>query len=123
MEKPKVAIVDDELEYVNDLAKGLQVLGYEVYKAASGSHGIEVINKNKPDIVLCDYKLDDMDGTQIINQTKANNPKTRYIMVTAYFDESFENAFLKAGASQVVYKPIQLMELDKTIRKVIEKGR
>jgi len=120
MEKTKVAVVDDEIEYVNDLSRGLEILGYHVSKAASGSHAIEVINRDRPDIVLCDYKLDDMDGTQVIEKTKQNNPKTIYIMVTAYFDESLEGAFIKAGAVKVIYKPIQLIELDSAIKALIK---
>jgi len=120
MPKVKIAVVDDEIEFVNDLAKGLELLGYEVYKAASGSHAIEVINRNKPEVVLCDYKLDDIDGIQVVSRTKPNNPKTVYIMVTAYYDESLADTFKKAGASEVVYKPIQITELDNTIKKVLD---
>jgi two-component system response regulator HydG len=117
MKKIKIAIIDDEIEFVNNLAKGLEILGYEVSKAASGSHGIEVINKNKPDVVLCDYKLDDMDGTQVIMRSRTNNPDTIYMMVTAYYDEAFDDIFRKAGAKDVIYKPIQLEEIDRLIHK------
>jgi len=121
MKKIKIVIVDDEIEYVNDLAKGLDMLGYEVFKAGSGSHAMEVIARVKPDIALCDYKLEDMDGTQVIEKTKTGNPETKYIMVTAYYDESFNETFRKAGASKVVYKPINFIELDKTIKEVLHK--
>lgn len=121
MEKVKIAVVDDEIEFANDLAKGLELLGYEVRKAASGSHAIEVINKNKPDIVLCDYKLDDMDGTQVIERTKPSNPGAVYIMVTAYYDEGYMDTFKKAGADEVIYKPIQLEELDSIIKRMLDK--
>lgn len=117
MNKIKIVVIDDEIEYLNDLAKGLIILGYDVFKAASGSSGIEVVNKNKPDVILCDYKLDDIDGTKIIADTKPNNPNALYIMVTAYYDESFNEIFKKAGADEIVYKPIQLLELDVLIRK------
>ena len=116
-DKIKVAIIDDEIEFLNDLAKGLEILGYEVFKAASGSHGIEVIERKRPDVVLCDYKLDDMDGTQVIAETKPNNPDTSYIMVTAYYDESYNEVFKNAGADEIVYKPVQLEELDRLIRR------
>ena len=121
MKKIKITIIDDEIEFVNDLAKGLEILGYEIFKAASGSHAIDVINRDKPDIVLCDYKLNDMDGTQVIEKTRPNNLGTVYIMITAYYDESFEDAFKKAGAARVIYKPIQLMELDNIIREILRK--
>ena len=119
MKKIKVTIIDDEIEYVNDLAKGLEILGYEVSKAASGSHALEVINRNKPDVALCDYKLDDIDGIQVMQRTKLDNPKTKYIIVTAYYDEGLKDTFTKAGASEVIYKPIQLIELDNIIKKVL----
>jgi len=121
MKKIKVVIIDDEIEYVNDLAKGLEILGYEVSKAGSGSHGIEVIERDKPDVVLCDYKLGDMDGTQVMEKSKAKSPDTKYIMVTAYYDESFDEAFKKAGAIKVIYKPIQFTELDSAIKEVLKK--
>lgn len=123
MKKIKVAIIDDEIEFMNDLAKGLEIMGYEVSKAASGSHAIEVINRDKPDVVLCDYKLDDMDGTQVIEKTKSYNPEAIYIIITAYFDESFEDAFKKAGADDVIYKPIQLTELDSRIQRVLDNAK
>jgi len=123
MKKIKVTIVDDEIEYVNDLAKGLEILGYNVSKAASGSHAIEVINHTNPDIVLCDYKLDDMDGTQVIETTKTRHPKTVYLMITAYYDESFKDTFKKAGADDIVYKPIQLMDLDSKIKQVLTSSK
>ncbi|MBL7197928.1 MAG: response regulator [Candidatus Omnitrophica bacterium] len=123
MKKIKIAIVDDEIEFVNDLARGLEILGYGVSKAASGSHAIEVINREKPDVILCDYKLDDMDGTQVIAKTKSYNPEAVYIIVTAYFDGSFEDAFKKAGADGVIYKPIQLTEIDNTIQKALNNAK
>lgn len=120
MKKIKVAIIDDEIEYVNDLAKGLEILGYEVSKAGSGSHGIEVIERDKPDVVLCDYKLEDIDGTQVIEKAKAKNPVTKYVIVTAYYDENLDETFKKAGASKVIYKPIQFMELDTIIKEILK---
>jgi len=122
MAKIKVAIIDDEVEYVNDLAKGLEILGYEVAKAASGSSGIEMINRVKPSVVLCDYKLDDMDGVQVIEETKAANPDTVYIMVTAYYDESYESLFKKSGAAEIIYKPIDITKVDSVIQKALHKA-
>ena len=122
MAKIKVVVVDDEVEYVKDLAKGLEILGYEVYAAVNGAGAIDIINRKKPDVVLCDYKLDDMDGTKVIEETKPSNPQALYIMVTAYYDESYNEIFRKAGADQIIYKPIQFTELDEAIRKNLRKA-
>jgi len=119
----KVAIIDDEAEYVKDLAKGLGILGYEVVTAVSGAAAIDLVNLEKPDVVLCDYKLGDMDGTEVIKLTKPDNPETRFLLVTAYYDESFKELFKKAGVDDVIYKPIKLMEIDSTIKKIAESRR
>ena len=119
----KVAIIDDESEYVADLTKGLGILGYQVVTATSGSAAIELISSERPDVVLCDYKLGDMDGTEVIKIAKPDNPETRFVLVTAYYDESFQELFRKAGVDNVIYKPIDLVEIDSTIRKMVESRR
>jgi DNA-binding NarL/FixJ family response regulator len=53
--------------------------------------------------------------------TKLINPHTVYILVTAYYDESFNEIFRKAGADQIVYKPIQFTDIDEAIRKSLGK--
>jgi len=119
MTKIKVAIIDDEAEFVSDLARGLELFGYEVVKAVSGARGIEVIEKDKPDVVLCDYKLEDMDGTQVIEKARPHNPAAAYIIITAYYDEGFRDTILKAGADDVIYKPVQLAEIHAMIKRSV----
>ena len=51
----KVLIVDDEFEFVNDLAKGLEIFGFSASKAGDGASAINMIDKIKPDIVLFGY--------------------------------------------------------------------
>jgi len=123
VKKIKVVIIDDEIEYLNDMARGLEIFGYEIVKAANGASAIKIIDREKPDVVLCDYKLDDMDGTQIISRTKPGNPDTVFIMVTAYYDESFNEIFKKAGSDEIIFKPIQLTEVDSLIRKCVDARR
>jgi len=122
MDKIKVAIVDDEVEYVNDLAKGLEILGYDVLKATSGAEAIEVINRHNPRIVLCDYKLGDMNGLKVIEETKSHNPKRIYIIVTAYYDEGSSQFFKNAGVREIVYKPINISELHDIMQRVLKNG-
>ena len=120
MTKIKIVIVDDEVEYVKDLTKGLEILGYEVFSAVNGNAAIDIINNKKPEVVLCDYKLEDIDGTKVIEITKPLNPQALYMMVTAYYDESYNEIFHKAGADQIIYKPIQLTDIDEMIRKALK---
>ncbi len=111
----KVLIVDDELEFVNDFARGLEMFGYEVFKAADGESARSMVEKNNPDIVLCDYRLPDMDGDKILEKIKAVFPQIKFVMVTAYYDEAVEKRLRNLGANEVVFKPIVLTEIEKLL--------
>jgi len=111
----KILIVDDELEFVNDFARGLEMFGYEVYKAADGESAGSVIEKKNPDIVLCDYRLPDIDGDKILEKVKAAYPQIKFVMVTAYYDETVEKRLRNLGADEVIFKPIILTEIEKLL--------
>ena len=108
----KVLIVDDELEFIKDFSKGLEMFGYEVYKAGDGEGALSVIEKKNPDIVLCDFRLPDVDGDKILEKAKAQFPGIKFVMVTAYYDEAVEKRLKKLGADEVVFKPIVLSEIE-----------
>ena len=114
----KVLIVDDELEFVNDFAKGLEMFGYEVYKAGDGGGALNVIENKKPDIVLCDYRLPDVDGDKILEKTKAGHPEIKFVMITAYYDEVVERRLRNLGADEVIFKPIVLTDIEALLAKL-----
>lgn len=108
----KVLIVDDELEFTQDLAKALEMFGYEAYKAGDGEGALSVIERKKPDVVICDYKLPDIDGDKVLEKIKKEHPGMKFVMVTAYYDEVTEKRFRNLGADEVVFKPIVLTEIE-----------
>jgi len=114
----KVLIVDDELEFTKDLAKGLEMFGYEAYRAGDGEGALNIIETKKPDIVLCDYRLFDMDGDVILEKTKKNYPNIKFVMVTAYYDEDVAKRFRNLGADEVIFKPIVLTEIEALLAKL-----
>ena len=114
----KVLIVDDEFEFVNDFAKGLELFGYEVYKAGDGESALSVIEKKKPDIVLCDYRLPDIDGDTVLERTKKGHPGVKFVMITAYYDETVEKRMRSMGADEVIFKPIVLTEMEALLAKL-----
>jgi len=114
----KVLIIDDELEFVNDFALGLEMFGYEVYKAVDGQGALNLIENKKPDIILCDYRLPDIDGDKILEKVKANYPQIKFVMITAYYDEMMRKRFLNLGADEVIFKPIVLSEIEVMLEKL-----
>jgi two-component system response regulator HydG len=116
----KVLIVDDELEFTKDFAKGLSMFGYEPYQAGDGESAFSAIENKKPDIVLCDYKLPDTEGDKILEKTKKAHPGIKFVMVTAYYDEVMEKRFRTLGADEVVFKPIVLTDIEALLAKLSE---
>lgn len=114
----KVLIVDDEFEFVNDFAKGLEMFGYEVYKAGDGESAFSMIEKKKPEIVLCDYRLPDIDGDKILEKTKVSHPEIKFVMITAYYDEVVEKRLRNLGADEVIFKPIILTDIEALLAKL-----
>ena len=114
----KVLIVDDELEFTKDLAKGLEMFGYEAYRAGDADGALNIIAAKKPDIVLCDYRLFDMDGDVILEKTKKEHPEIKFVMVTAYYDEAVERRFRNLGADEVIFKPVVLTEIEALLAKL-----
>ena len=114
----KVLIIDDELEFTKDFAKALAMFGYEPYQAGDGEGALNIIENKKPDIVLCDYKLPDIEGDKILEKTKKNHPEIKFVMVTAYFDEDVEKRLKNLGADEVVFKPIVLTDIEALLAKL-----
>ena len=114
----KVLIVDDEFEFVNDFARGLEMFGYEVYKAGDGQAALNVIENKKPEIILCDYRLPDIDGDKILEEVKAKYSGIKFVMITAYYDENVEKRLRKLGADEVIFKPIVLTEIESLLARL-----
>lgn len=118
----KVLVVDDELEFTKDMGKALQMFGYEPLLAIDGEGAFSIIEKKKPDIVLCDYKLPDVEGDKILEKTKKNYPNIKFIIVTAYYDEDVAKRFRKLGADEVIFKPIVLSDIEALLAKLGREG-
>lgn len=115
----KILILDDEQEYILSLQEFLHAFNYSVCSTISSSQALEAIKKDKPDIVLFDYKLPDMDGDYFLKNAKELSPGTSYILITAWNDPVVLERFKKMGAMDVVLKPVNLEALLKSLRSIL----
>ena len=106
MGKTKVLIVDDDAVFAKNLGAYLEIMGYEVSKVGTAEGALKLIKDDKPDILLCDLKLPDMDGSAIIKKTKEISPKTVLFVVSAYVDPETEERVKRLGARSLIYKPV-----------------
>ena len=109
----KVLVVDDELGIRELLHDALTEAGYEVITARSGKEAIEVFRTKKPDLVLLDIMMPELDGFQTceILRKDSNNASLPIIMLTAKDRESDIVQALELGADDYIIKPVDAKEL------------
>jgi two-component system response regulator HydG len=115
-----ILIIDDEVNVALLLSKFLTRNGFNVTTASTGSIAFEQL-KNKPfNLVLCDYRLEDTDGREILKRIKAEYPQTGVIIITGYSDIKMAVELIKLGAYDYITKPLYPDEILSTINKALE---
>jgi two-component system response regulator HydG len=118
--KNKILIIDDEINIGLLLSKFLTKSGFEVSNTTSGFGALEILNNKKFDLILCDYRLDDTDGREILKHVKENYPATGVIIITGYSDIKLAVELIKLGAYDYIVKPLYPDEILNTINKALE---
>lgn len=116
----KILIVDDEVNIGLLLSKFLTRNSFVVETATSGNSAMEHLAKQHFDLVLCDYRLEDTDGKDILIKIKESYPKTGVIIITGYSDIKLAVELIKLGAYDYITKPLYPDEILNTINKAIE---
>ncbi len=116
----KILIVDDEVNIGLLLSKFLTRNAFDVTSATSGSSAMEYLAKNSYDLVLCDYRLEDTDGKEMLVKIKDKYPRTGVIIITGYSDIKLAVELIKLGAYDYITKPLYPDEILNTINKAIE---
>ena len=101
----KVLVVDDAAFMRMRCKKLLTQSGFEVVEAATGAQAVEMFQSDRPDMVLLDITMPDMDGLAALKEIKKIDPDARVAMVTAMGQQSMVMEALKAGARDFVIKP------------------
>ncbi|MEE8168615.1 MAG: response regulator [Candidatus Hydrothermarchaeales archaeon] len=122
----KILIVDDEPDVADLLATVLKKEGYEVKECHSGREALEEIDKEKPDLVLLDVMMPELDGWEVCKRLKESE-KTKDLLVAMLTVKSSYKDMVKslkdAGANWHISKPIRRDEFVKTVGWLLSKGR
>ncbi|MFD2034570.1 sigma-54-dependent transcriptional regulator [Belliella marina] len=102
----KILVIDDNLEICNLLKRFLTHKGHEVETTLSGMNGLEFVKKEKYDLILCDFKLRDIEGPEILQEVKKISPETKLAIITGYSDVRVAVEVMKKGAFDYVVKPL-----------------
>ena len=117
----KILIIDDDTFICEILKKQLTSNGYKVETAFSGKSGMETLKSNRFELVLCDFRLPDTDGLELLQKIKAISPSTLVIIITAYADVRQAVKLMKMGAEDYITKPLQHEEILALIRQKLSK--
>jgi DNA-binding NtrC family response regulator len=99
-----ILIIDDEEKIRSLLARILKGEGYTVQEAGDGKSGLQKLTKSETDVVLCDVKLPDCTGLDLVERIKAANPVCEVILLTAYGTIKDSVLAIKNGAYNYLVK-------------------
>lgn len=117
---PTIMVVDDAAFMRMRCKKLLTQSGYDVIEAATGAEAVETYKKSKPDAVLLDITMPDMDGLTALKEMKKLDPDVRVAMVSAMGQQSVVMDALKSGAKDFVVKPFEADRVLATVKKLLE---
>lgn len=118
----KILIIDDERAIRNTLREILEYEDYQVDDIDNGIDGLELIKKNKYDLVLCDIKMNKMDGMEVLTDGLSIQPDLPFIMISGHGTVETAVEASKKGAYDFISKPPDLNRLLITVRNALERG-
>lgn len=111
----KILIVDDEVDVCRFAKSFFEARGLEVFTALGGHEALEIFKSQRPDIMLIDVKMADMDGVALLKEIKKMDKKADIIMVSAIEDMDVIEEAKRHGAAEYITKPLVLEELEKIV--------
>jgi signal transduction histidine kinase len=119
--KKRILLVDDEQDIRDVLDLTLSDMGYEVFEAEDGDEALRVFRDVRPPIVLTDIKMPNMDGIELLQKIKREDPEAEVVMITGHGDMDLAIKSLKYEATDFITKPINVHVLEIALQRVRDK--
>lgn len=119
---PRILIIDDERAIRNTLREILEYESYQVDDAEDGIKGLEFVNKESYDMILCDIKMPQMDGIEVLEKVQQITD-TPVVMISGHGNIETAVEAIKKGAYDYIAKPLDLNRLLITVRNAMDKSR
>jgi len=123
MEKKIILVVEDEHLLLKNIVSILELSGFNTLQATNAIDALSVLSSNKPDLILSDVMMGDIDGFQFIKMVKedASMRNIPFVFLTALADVIDKNKGMVGGADAYVTKPFSAKELIKTLNQILQK--
>lgn len=118
MEK-KILLVDDELKIREMFYELFSLKGYKIITAPGGEEGIDILKREKVDLVLLDIKMDTIDGIETLRRMREFDTKTRIIMLTALEDADLDKHARINGATGLMRKSWGILTISKIVNSIL----
>jgi len=115
----RILIVDDSLFQRRIISTPLKTEGYEVIEAINGRDGLEKILSGKPDLILLDILMPEMDGFEMLKKLRDTGNTIPVIMLTSDVQNTTRDECLSLGAEAFINKPVKAEELIPVIRSTL----
>src|SRR5688572_20340518 len=115
-----ILIIDDDMDLCTLLSRFLSKNGYETDIAHTGSKGIAKFSEKKYDVVICDYRLGDMEGKEVVSALKKLNQQVIILVITGYSDIKTAVEVIRMGAMDYIAKPLIPDEVLSVLNKALQ---
>lgn len=119
----RALIIDDDRLALDLLSFQLKDDGFEVVLADTGAEGLKHVRSSDFDVILTDLNLPDINGIEMVKQSKITSPETEIIIVTGYDKADKAIEATRVGAFGYIVKPVNLEELMVDVRNAVESKR
>ncbi|WP_316273976.1 sporulation initiation phosphotransferase Spo0F [Bacillus halotolerans] len=119
MMNEKILIVDDQYGIRILLNEVFNKEGYQTFQAANGLQALDIVTKERPDLVLLDMKIPGMDGIEILKRMKVIDENIRVIIMTAYGELDMIQESKELGALTHFAKPLDIDEIRDAVKKYL----
>jgi len=119
---PTVLVIEDEADIADNLCDLLEALGYDAVQAGDGTTGIETAQEQQPDLVICDIRMPERTGHEVLRAIRAAGAwgaSVPFVFLTASAESNLRDESLELGADAFVRKPFNVDHLIGTIQSLV----
>jgi CheY-like chemotaxis protein len=115
-----ILVIDDEQHILKMAQALLEGSGYIVRIASSGIEGLEKVRDVRPDLIILDLKMPEMDGNQVLQELMAIDRDLKVLISTGFIETGKKDELIKIGAKGLIEKPFTADDMKREIRKILE---
>ncbi|GBD87095.1 transcriptional regulatory protein ZraR [bacterium BMS3Abin03] len=119
----KILVVDDDQSIRDTLSNYLKRQDYNVYSAENGVKALEIMEEVRPDLIITDVKMPEMNGLELLKKVKELDTHIQVIMISAYDDMQSTVKAMQSGAYDYIEKPLEIDKLKLRIKRALENKR